>query len=212
MKTLGSAQFVVNVTGTSSGAGGVVVITTASAHGLATGNKVLIDGVQGTTEANGYWTITNLTSTTFSLNGSTYANTYTSGSGRVYKRSTLRLKATGTITTPLFVSISTTNYVGGVRSGVIGLMVSIPNTTAVEILPQLVDITQDLEMISIKNMNSGSVDIVLEVLHFDGSVQEVQRLAAIAQYELGSWRRGSPNIDDPTGASRTQSLPPVGGP
>jgi hypothetical protein len=48
-----------------------IVITTGNAHGLSTGTVVEIEGVQGNTAANGIWTITNVSSTTFSLNSST---------------------------------------------------------------------------------------------------------------------------------------------
>jgi hypothetical protein len=55
-----------------------IVITTASAHGLSTGNDVIISGALGNTAANGTWPITYVSNTKFSIpvagNG-----TYTSG-------------------------------------------------------------------------------------------------------------------------------------
>lgn len=56
-----------------------IVVTTTSAHNLTTGNSVTIAGCGGNTAANGTWTVTTLTSTTFSLNSSTGNGTYTSG-------------------------------------------------------------------------------------------------------------------------------------
>ena len=44
-----------------------IVVTTAAAHGLATGDTVRIEGHVTNTAANGTWTATNLTSTTFSI-------------------------------------------------------------------------------------------------------------------------------------------------
>jgi hypothetical protein len=44
-----------------------IVITTAAAHGLATGDRVFIAGVTGNTNANGIRKVTVLTATTFSL-------------------------------------------------------------------------------------------------------------------------------------------------
>ncbi len=68
------------VTGTASGAGGVVVISTSpTPHLFGNGDTVDGTGVGGTTEANGYWIITVIDSTHFSLNGSTWANAWTSG-------------------------------------------------------------------------------------------------------------------------------------
>jgi len=54
-----------------------IVITTDTAP--PTGSQVTIRGVDGNTAANGIWTITNTSSTTFSLNTSTGNGTYTSG-------------------------------------------------------------------------------------------------------------------------------------
>lgn len=56
-----------------------IVITTTVAHQFATGDRVVISGVGGNTAANGSWTITKATSTTFSLNGSSGSGAYTSG-------------------------------------------------------------------------------------------------------------------------------------
>lgn len=56
-----------------------IVVTTGSAHGYSTGQLVNISGVLGNTAANGNWTITALSSTTFSLDGSTGNATYQSG-------------------------------------------------------------------------------------------------------------------------------------
>lgn len=56
-----------------------IVITTSAAHGLSTGNEVLIYGVQGNPAANGLHQITVLTTTTFSLDGVAGNGAYTSG-------------------------------------------------------------------------------------------------------------------------------------
>lgn len=56
-----------------------IVVTTPAAHGLSTGDQVLIFGIAGNTAANGEFPITVLTSTTFSLTGSVGNAAYTSG-------------------------------------------------------------------------------------------------------------------------------------
>lgn len=61
-----------------------IVITTAAAHGLTSGDKVAITRCGGNTAANGHWTVTVLSSTTFSLASSDGNGTYTGG-GRVYR-------------------------------------------------------------------------------------------------------------------------------
>lgn len=70
-----------------------IVITTGSAHGYSTGDFVYISGVAGNTAANGLWSITVLTSTTFSLTGSTGSGTYTSG-GIVTKFNVVQFRST----------------------------------------------------------------------------------------------------------------------
>lgn len=56
-----------------------IVITTSTAHFFATGDSVLITDVEGNTAANDLWKITKISSTTFSLDGSTGSGAYTSG-------------------------------------------------------------------------------------------------------------------------------------
>lgn len=58
--------------------GGLIKITAAS-HGYITGDYVTVDQVQGTTEANGQWTVTVVDANNFTLNGSTFTNTYSTG-------------------------------------------------------------------------------------------------------------------------------------
>jgi len=59
--------------------GGAIRLTVTSNTTLATGDEVYVTGVGGTTEANGYWLITRITSTTVDLQNSTFTNAYTSG-------------------------------------------------------------------------------------------------------------------------------------
>lgn len=69
------------VGGTVTGASntGPIVITTASPHGLSGSEVVKIAGVLGNTAANGFWSLNVLSTTTFSLVGSTGNGAYTSG-------------------------------------------------------------------------------------------------------------------------------------
>ncbi len=56
-----------------------IVVTTGAAHGLSSGATVSISGVGGNASANGLFTITVLSPTTFALDGSTGTAAYTSG-------------------------------------------------------------------------------------------------------------------------------------
>lgn len=69
-----------------------IQITTTSAHGLSTGQVVLISGVQGNTAANGYWQITFVSTHAFTLNGSSGNGAWTSG-GTVLVAQTATFKA-----------------------------------------------------------------------------------------------------------------------
>lgn len=56
-----------------------IVISTTAAHGVTTGQPVTITGVGGNTNANGTFLATLVSSTSFSLDGSTGNAAYTSG-------------------------------------------------------------------------------------------------------------------------------------
>jgi hypothetical protein len=60
-----------------------IAIATSTPHGLSTGGQVAIDAVHGNLAANGYWVVTVVDTTHFTLNGSTGSGAYTSG-GTVY--------------------------------------------------------------------------------------------------------------------------------
>ncbi len=61
-----------------------IQITTAT-HNLATGDRVEIAGVEGNTKANGFWIITHVDATNFTLDGSTGVGTYVANTGTVTK-------------------------------------------------------------------------------------------------------------------------------
>ena len=77
------------VTGAVSGTGGAVKLTIGytsgwgtlgnPTDGLATGDSVAVQGIVGTTEANGTWTITVNDGTHITLTGSTFVHAYTTG-------------------------------------------------------------------------------------------------------------------------------------
>lgn len=72
--------------------GGLIKITTSTAHGLATDDVVFIAGVLGTTEANGAWLVTVVDADEFTLQGSVFVNAWTSG-GTVYEPTTTTVSA-----------------------------------------------------------------------------------------------------------------------
>lgn len=67
------------ITGAANNGAGLIRITVASTSTLSTGQAKTISGVVGTTEANGTWTITVISGTTFDLQGSAFVHAYVSG-------------------------------------------------------------------------------------------------------------------------------------
>ncbi len=64
-----------------------ISIGVAANHGLSTGDRVVISGVQGMTSANGTWTVTVTDQTHFTLNGSSANGAWASGTGTVWYKS-----------------------------------------------------------------------------------------------------------------------------
>ena len=68
-----------SISGAANNGAGGIRITTAGTNAFTTGLSVTIAGVGGTTEANGTWIVTRISTTQFDLQGSVFANAYTSG-------------------------------------------------------------------------------------------------------------------------------------
>lgn len=60
---------------------GVDIRITAPDHGLTTGDTCFIAGVGGTTEANGTFVVTRVSDSVFTLDSTTFVNTWTGGGG-----------------------------------------------------------------------------------------------------------------------------------
>lgn len=68
-----------NISTTANNGSGAIRLTVASTTGYVTGDKKTVSGVVGTTEANGFWTITVVDATHIDLQSSTFTNVYVSG-------------------------------------------------------------------------------------------------------------------------------------
>ena len=101
--------------------GSGLVRLTSAAHGLATGDQVIVAGVLGATGANGTFTVTVISTTGIDLQGSTFGGSWTSATGSYYYN--------GTATYPNAVPITsitnngsglvrvTTTHLHGITSG-----------------------------------------------------------------------------------------------
>jgi len=68
-----------SITGVANNGGGLIRVTTAVAHDLATGDLVNLTAVGGVPNANGRFTVTVVSTTVVDLQGSSFAGAYTSG-------------------------------------------------------------------------------------------------------------------------------------
>jgi len=118
LTSLANSASTVAISGAAKANGSDLVRITSAVHGYSTNDTVTIAAVGGTTEANGDWTITVISTTTFDLVGSTFANTYTSG-GTVFETETVKLfyvtrptaiAATASVTTPAIYDTALTIY------------------------------------------------------------------------------------------------------
>lgn len=66
------------VTGAVNNGSGLIRLT-VTGHGYTTGDRIVVDSVGGTTEANGSWRVTVIDPNTLDLQGSAFSNAYTSG-------------------------------------------------------------------------------------------------------------------------------------
>ena len=71
-----SYRNVINVTNNGIGA---IRVTVSVTSGFISGQRIIVGEVEGTTEANGQWTITVINQTQFDLRNSSFVNAYTSG-------------------------------------------------------------------------------------------------------------------------------------
>jgi len=69
----------ISVTGMANNGSGLIRVTFSGRHGQRTGQQMYILGTVGTTEANGLWTVTVVSTTQLDLDGSTFTNAWVSG-------------------------------------------------------------------------------------------------------------------------------------
>lgn len=161
--TINPRILVGKITATAAGAGGKVRCTVAN-HGLLTDHKIFIEGVQGTTEANGYFTITKIDDNNFDLTGTTYVNTFTN-EGYAYKIQVVKAVLGSAATT--FVTRFETRYFGSALVTDSKSFVKSVSNTEIEIFRS--DSTYAILLDFVKSYHSESTARVLTVTieHFN---------------------------------------------
>ena len=76
---LSRANVSLTVSGVVDNGSGLIRVTTSTAHGMVTGNKIFISAVTGAIQANGLWTVTVISTTQVDLQGSAFSSAYISG-------------------------------------------------------------------------------------------------------------------------------------
>lgn len=102
------------ITNATNNGSGLIRITVADTSTLTTGDVKTISSVGGVTAANGTWTITVISGTTFDLQGSTFSGTYTSGGVVAGNLDELpfSLDAVSSATLPALALCDTSNAIG----------------------------------------------------------------------------------------------------
>lgn len=192
MRSLGQSKLlsaISNITASSS----LIKVTTATAHNLSTGNKISIEGVAGTTEANGsFRTITVVDATNFTIDGSTFTNTYTSGTGNVYRPQRLRVKQSASLSGGNYVLV-TVSYVAVADGNVIlsdTIIVKLTNTTAVVIIESAATVDYRIESIDFRNKST--TDAITVSVELELANETLEPMSALLdQGERFSWIAGS---------------------
>ena len=133
--------------------GGSDIRITAPSHGLTTGDTVFIAGIGGTTEANGTFTVTVLSSSQFTLDSTTFTNNWAGGGG-VYSGWRLQLG----LTSPNFDAVailSVKRFTNGVVSAIetVAKVISAATTTLLESDPSSAYSVESINLLSTESTN-----------------------------------------------------------
>lgn len=92
------------------------IVITANGHGLLNGDQVYINGVKGTTAANGTWIVANVATNTYELVGSVGNGVYTAATGYFNARASTALLVLTTTGTYTKTADLTRRYLGSFRT------------------------------------------------------------------------------------------------
>lgn len=162
----------------------------ATGHGLQNGYKVFIEGVGGTVEANGYWTVTRIDDNAFTLDSSTYANTYTSG-GLIYAYDRLQITPASDPSTAgeCVVFYKQHNPITGSTEGVKNVVKTVDGTAATVLLESVAG--YDLAVLAVLMTNKHSSALLYTLsLQSLAATAEVGRVTPVASGGQGVFGEG----------------------
>ena len=143
----------------------LIKITTDGVHGLSNGDKVIIDGVSGTVEANGFWTITSTAANEFTLNGSVHTNAHLGG-GMVYDGVSYAVAcASGPATPGVLVVADVKQIAGGAVVDVLPSIKQIISASAVEVefMRSAISVPQGLALLTVTNNSAGAITFSIKL-------------------------------------------------
>lgn len=135
----------------------LIKVATNGVHGLSTGDKVIIAGVTGTVEANGFWTITETSSTEFTLDGSVHANAWLNG-GAVYDGVSYAVLCGSSPASPGILVVADVKQIsGGAVVDVEPTIKQITSTTETEFMRSEIGVPQAVALLTLTNNSAGSI-------------------------------------------------------
>jgi Ubiquitin-activating enzyme E1 FCCH domain len=173
---------------------------TAAAHGLTTGDTVYITGVGGTTEANGTFVVTVLSSSQFTLDSTTFTNAWTGG-GYVYTYWRLQLSLAAS-DYDCHVTLGYKKFASNVVTAIetVGFVVSSATTT-------LLTGNDPTYAYSIESINlfstegSGDINLTLQLLDQAGTAYKIAFASIPAGYRWLMSGDGTTFVADSTGGA-----------
>jgi hypothetical protein len=186
--------------------GGADIRITAPAHGLTTGDTCFISGVEGTTEANGTFVVTRISDSQFTLDSTTFANTWTGGGG-VYTGYRLQLSL-GASDYDCHVAISYQRVLSGSVADLQLYTAVISSATNVLLTA---DPTYDFAIVMLNIFSteaSGDILATIQLLDKDQTAYKVAYVDLDAGYRFTYSNSGQSYLMDASGGMFFSSPPP----
>lgn len=142
---------------------GLIKVMTSGVHNLADGDKVILDGVGGTVEANGFWTVTVTSTNEFTLDGSTHTNAFTTGGWVCDGLSYAIVCASAPASPGILVVSDVKMFEGGAFVDIEPTLKQITSTTETEFMRSIANTTLALALLTLTNNSAGSITGSLKI-------------------------------------------------
>lgn len=135
----------------------LIRVATNGVHGLADGDRVIIAGVNGTIEANGFWTVTVVNTTEFTLDNSVHTNDWING-GAVYDGVSYTVLCGSSPASPGILVVADVKQIsGGAVVDVEQTIKQITTTDETEFMRSDIGAPQAIALLTLTNNSAGSI-------------------------------------------------------